>query len=82
MNFFRFIAEEVREILAELGFRSIEEAVGHAETLDVTRAVNHWKGAGPSTWSRCSTCPRCPRARCVTRPSSRTMAWRRRSTTS
>lgn len=46
VNFFRFIAEEVREILAELGFRSIEEAVGHAEALDVTRAVNHWKAQG------------------------------------
>ena len=46
VNFFRFIAEEVRELLAELGFRSIEEAVGHAEVLDVTRAVNHWKAQG------------------------------------
>jgi glutamate synthase (NADPH/NADH) large chain len=46
VNFFRFIAEEVREILAELGFRSIEEAVGHAEALDVTRAVDHWKAQG------------------------------------
>lgn len=46
VNFFRFIAEEVRELLAELGFRSIEEAVGHAETLDVTRAVDHWKAQG------------------------------------
>ncbi|CAM5478084.1 glutamate synthase large subunit [Streptomyces californicus] len=46
VNFFKFIAEEVREILAELGFRSIEEAVGHAEALDVTRAVNHWKAQG------------------------------------
>ncbi|MFJ2113090.1 MULTISPECIES: glutamate synthase large subunit [unclassified Streptomyces] len=46
VNFFNFIAEEVREILAELGFRSIEEAVGHAELLDTDRAVNHWKAQG------------------------------------
>ncbi|GAA3306480.1 hypothetical protein GCM10020295_62810 [Streptomyces cinereospinus] len=46
VNFFEFIAQEVRELLAELGFRSIEEAVGHAETLDVTRAVDHWKAQG------------------------------------
>ncbi|MFF4499201.1 glutamate synthase large subunit [Streptomyces sp. NPDC001401] len=46
VNFFQYIAEEVREILAELGFRTIEEAVGHAEALDVTRAVNHWKAQG------------------------------------
>ncbi|MER5494088.1 glutamate synthase large subunit [Streptomyces sp. NPDC002490] len=46
VNFFEFIAEEVREILAELGFRSVEEAVGHAEALDVGRAVDHWKAQG------------------------------------
>ncbi|MFH8465676.1 glutamate synthase large subunit [Streptomyces sp. NPDC017991] len=46
VNFFKFIAEEVREILAELGFRTIEEAVGHAEALDVARAIDHWKAQG------------------------------------
>ncbi|MBM7438369.1 glutamate synthase large subunit [Streptomyces sp. HB132] len=46
VNFFEFIAEEVREILAELGFRTIEEAVGHAELLDTDRAVDHWKAQG------------------------------------
>ncbi|MFJ8763464.1 glutamate synthase large subunit [Streptomyces clavifer] len=46
VNFFEFIAEEVREILAELGFRTIEEAVGHAELLDTDRAVTHWKAQG------------------------------------
>ena len=46
VNFFEFIAEEVRELLAELGFRTLEEAVGHAELLDVTNAVHHWKAAG------------------------------------
>ncbi|WP_405533607.1 glutamate synthase large subunit [Streptomyces avidinii] len=46
VNFFEYIAEEVREILAELGFRTIEEAVGHAELLDTTKAVTHWKAQG------------------------------------
>ncbi|WP_328973173.1 glutamate synthase large subunit [Streptomyces sp. NBC_00239] len=46
VNFFEFIAEEVREILAELGFRTLEEAVGHAELLDTTQAVRHWKAQG------------------------------------
>ncbi|MFJ2772707.1 glutamate synthase large subunit [Streptomyces sp. NPDC087300] len=46
VNFFEFIAEEVREILAELGFRTIEEAVGHAELLDTEKAVSHWKAQG------------------------------------
>ncbi|MFJ6795820.1 glutamate synthase large subunit [Streptomyces sp. NPDC091268] len=46
VNFFEFIAQEVREILAELGFRTIEEAVGHAEMLDTSKAVTHWKAQG------------------------------------
>src|SRR4051812_4610990 len=46
VNFFEYIAEEVREILAELGFRTLEEAVGRVEALDVAEAVDHWKAAG------------------------------------
>ncbi|WP_130798133.1 glutamate synthase large subunit [Streptomyces otsuchiensis] len=46
VNFFEFIAEEVRELLAELGFRTLDEAVGHAELLDTSRAVDHWKAGG------------------------------------
>jgi glutamate synthase (NADPH) large chain len=45
-NFFRFIAEDVRKYLAELGFRSIDEAVGRAETLDTAAGVAHWKSKG------------------------------------
>ncbi|MGW7556426.1 glutamate synthase large subunit, partial [Streptomyces rimosus] len=46
VNFFEFIAEEVRELLAELGFRTLDEAIGHADLLDTARAVNHWKAQG------------------------------------
>ncbi|MFD6178608.1 MULTISPECIES: glutamate synthase large subunit [unclassified Isoptericola] len=46
VNFFEFIAQEVREHLASLGFRSIEEAVGHVEALDTRKAVDHWKAEG------------------------------------
>ncbi|SED01484.1 glutamate synthase (NADH) large subunit [Nocardioides exalbidus] len=46
VNFFEFIAQEVRELLAQLGFRSIAEAVGQVGTLDVAQAVDHWKAAG------------------------------------
>ena len=46
MTFFQYIAQEVRETLAALGFRSLEEAIGHAEVLDTRRAVEHWKAAG------------------------------------
>jgi glutamate synthase (NADPH/NADH) large chain len=46
VNFFEFIAEEVREYLAALGFRSVAEAVGHAEMLDMKPAISHWKAHG------------------------------------
>lgn len=46
VNFFQFIAEEVREYLAQLGFRTIEEAIGHVEKLDSRPAINHWKASG------------------------------------
>jgi len=46
VNFFEYIAEEVRELLAELGFRTLAEAIGHAELLDTREAVDHWKASG------------------------------------
>ncbi len=46
VTFFEYVAEEVRELLAELGFRSLDEAVGHAELLDTRAAVDSWKAAG------------------------------------
>jgi glutamate synthase (NADPH/NADH) large chain len=46
ITFFEYVAQEVRELLAELGFRTLEEAVGQVSTLDVSRAVDHWKAAG------------------------------------
>jgi glutamate synthase (NADPH/NADH) large chain len=45
-NFFEFIAEEVRELLAELGCRTLDEAIGKVEWLDTTEAVEHWKSGG------------------------------------
>ncbi len=45
-NFFMFIAREVREYLAQLGFRTLEEAVGHSELLDMRPAIEHWKTVG------------------------------------
>jgi glutamate synthase (NADPH/NADH) large chain len=45
-NFFWFLAEEVRGYLAELGFRTLDEAIGHTELLDVRPAVDHWKAGG------------------------------------
>ncbi len=45
-TFFEYIATEVRELLASLGFRSLEEAIGRSEMLDTEPAVGHWKAAG------------------------------------
>ncbi len=46
INFFTYIAEQVREILAELGLRSIDEAVGRVDLLDAREAIDHYKASG------------------------------------
>src|SRR3989440_141921 len=43
VNFMRFIAQEVREYMAELGFRTLDEMVGRSERIEMRRAVDHWK---------------------------------------
>jgi len=43
VNFFRFLTEELREIMAELGFRTIDEMVGQSECLETRENINHWK---------------------------------------
>jgi glutamate synthase (NADPH/NADH) large chain len=45
-NFFKFIAVEVREYLAQLGYETLDELIGHTELLDTRKAVEHWKAAG------------------------------------
>ena len=45
-NYFRFVAEEVRELMAELGFRTVDEMVGRVDRLEMRTAVEHWKAAG------------------------------------
>lgn len=45
-TFFEYIAEEVREWLAKLGFRSLAEAIGQVEVLDTRSAIDHWKASG------------------------------------
>src|ERR1700677_306630 len=46
INFFFFLAEQVRQYMAELGFRSFDEMVGRVDMLDVAPAVDHWKARG------------------------------------
>jgi glutamate synthase domain-containing protein 2/glutamate synthase domain-containing protein 1/glutamate synthase domain-containing protein 3 len=46
VNFFFFVAEEVREILASVGLRSLDEAIGRVDLLGVSGAIDHWKARG------------------------------------
>jgi glutamate synthase (NADPH/NADH) large chain len=46
VNFFFFVAEEVREIMASLGLRTFEELIGRADLLDVRAGIDHWKARG------------------------------------
>jgi glutamate synthase domain-containing protein 2/glutamate synthase domain-containing protein 3 len=46
INFFFYVAEELREIMAELGFRTLPDMVGHSELLDMREAIDHWKARG------------------------------------
>lgn len=46
VNFMRFIAQEVREIMAELGFRTMDEMIGRTDALEMRQAINHWKAHG------------------------------------
>ena len=45
-NYFRFVAEEVRELMAEMGFRTLDEMIGRSDRLDFKAAVDHWKARG------------------------------------
>ena len=45
-TFFEYVAEQVREILASLGFRSLDEAIGRVDALDPAKAIDHWKADG------------------------------------
>ncbi len=46
VNFFTFIAEECREIMAELGFKKFDDLIGHVEMLETQEAIEHWKAKG------------------------------------
>ena len=54
INYFFFVAEEVREIMAQLGFRTFDEMIGRVDRLDMAPAIDHWKAKG-STSRACST---------------------------
>jgi len=45
VNYFFFVADELRQIMAKLGYRTVNEMIGHSERLDMNRAINHWKAS-------------------------------------
>ncbi len=46
VNYFTMLAEEIREIMAKLGFKTVDEMIGHTEKLEMEPAINHWKAKG------------------------------------
>ena len=46
VNFLRFVAQDMREIMASMGFRSIDEMVGRTDRLETNKAISHWKAEG------------------------------------
>ncbi len=46
VNYFQFVAQEIREIMAELGFRKFEDMVGHVDMLETREVIDHWKAKG------------------------------------
>jgi len=46
INYFFFVAEELRRIMAEMGFRTVEEMIGRVDRIDMKKAVDHWKADG------------------------------------
>lgn len=67
-TFFEFVAEQVRALLAQLGLRSLEEAIGAVELLDVAAAVDHWKADGldlSPVLAPPATAPDAPRRRLI-----------------
>ncbi|HVO89180.1 MAG TPA: glutamate synthase-related protein, partial [Casimicrobiaceae bacterium] len=59
VNFFFMVAEEVRELMAQLGFRSFEEMIGRSDLLDMRKGIDHWKARGLD-FSRIFFQPRMP----------------------
>jgi glutamate synthase (NADPH) large chain len=59
VNYFFFVAEEVREIMAQLGVRRFQDLIGHSDLLDTRRGVDHWKARGLD-FSRIFHCPSMP----------------------
>ena len=62
VNFFFFVAEELREIMASLGIRTVDELIGRSDLLVADEAIDHWKARGVDL-THILHRPSCPRAR-------------------
>ena len=82
VNFMMFIAEELREIMAELGFRTVDEMVGRVDMLDARDAIDHWKAKGIDLTADPAQARRAADGGDPLRARRRTTASTRRSTTS
>ena len=58
INYFFFVAEELREIMASLGFRTVSEMIGRVDRLDMKKAIAHWKAKGVDAF--CASSIKCP----------------------
>ena len=67
INFMRFVAQDVREIMADLGFRTMDEMIGHVEVLDVNNAIEHWKTKGLDFSNIFYKVPEYTALRCITK---------------
>jgi hypothetical protein len=81
INYFVFVAEQLRQIMARLGFRTVNEMIGRVDMLDGRAAIEHWKARGLD-FSALLHRPQVRKASRPTRARCRTMAWTPRSTTS
>ena len=79
INYFFFVAEEVRELMAKLGVRKLNDLIGRSDLLDMKKGIEHWKARGLDfgrIFYQPEVGPEVARFNCE----SRTMVWKRRST--
>ena len=81
VNFFFFVAEEVREIMAQLGIRKFDDLIGRADLLDTKKGIAHWKAKGLD-FSRVFHQPNVPAVWRAVMSRNRITGWTRRWTMS
>ncbi len=81
VNYFFFVAEEVREIMAQMGVRRFQDLIGRTEYLDKKQGIDHWKAAGLDFSRIFYLPPRPGRRAALPVRGRRIMAWARRSIT-